>query len=94
MSSGFIPSSTSSNLNFRDEEWIKARAELDAARHRKEELSQQQQNGKSLYDVLQANRGDYLYFPFQQPSLSPFSRNYSKSEEQLISMYFIRTLLD
>ena len=58
MSSGFVPSGNVSNPTSRDEEWTKAQSDLDAARRRKEELSQQQ-DGKTLYEVLQANRGDY-----------------------------------
>ena len=41
----------------RDEEWRVAQAEVEAQRRAKEEADKQN-DGKSLYEVLQANKGD------------------------------------
>jgi hypothetical protein len=40
----------------RDEEWLRAQRELEAERLRKEEIAQQTE-GKSLFEVLQQNKG-------------------------------------
>ena len=57
MSSGFVSGGTTDNPNERDEQWIEAQQELEASRRRKEEEGRQE-NGKTLYDILQANKGD------------------------------------
>lgn len=57
MSSGFVSGGTTDYPNERDELWIKAQQELEATRRRKEEEGRQE-NGKTLYDILQANKGD------------------------------------
>ena len=59
MSSGFVSGGTIDKPVERDDEWVKAQQELEANRRRKEEESQLQ-GGRSLYEVLQANKGDLL----------------------------------
>jgi hypothetical protein len=58
MSSGFVSGGTIDNPAERDEAWLQAQSELEANRARKE-AETQQQDGKSLYEVLQANKGGY-----------------------------------
>ena len=82
MSSGFVPSGsstatsppppTSRHISARDTEWRSARSSIETTRREQEEASQHQ-DGKSLYEVLQANRGDF--FPLlclRLPTSSPF----------------------
>jgi hypothetical protein len=58
MSSGFVSGGTIDNPVEHDDQWLQAQKELDAKRLReKEELSRQGQDSKSLYEVLQANKG-------------------------------------
>ena len=56
MSSGFVSGGTDEKPTERDEEWLKAQQEIEANRRRKEEDGFQQ-GGKSLYEVLQNNKG-------------------------------------
>lgn len=58
MSSGFVSGGTTDKPIERDDEWLKAQKEIEETRRRKEEESRQQ-DGKTLFDVLQANKGDY-----------------------------------
>lgn len=58
MSSGFVSGGTTDNPVVRDDEWLRAQGEIEANRRRKEEESRQE-GGKSLYEVLQGNKGDY-----------------------------------
>lgn len=58
MSSGFVSGGTVDQPIERDAEWLKAQQELEAQRRRKQEESSQN-DGKSLYEVLQANKGKY-----------------------------------
>lgn len=58
MSSGFVSGGTTEKPVVRDDEWLRAQEELEATRRRKEESSRQE-GGKTLYEVLQANKGDY-----------------------------------
>ena len=58
MSSGFVSGGTSDNPITRDEEWMKAQEDFEAARRRKEEEGKQE-GGKSLYETLQSNKGEY-----------------------------------
>lgn len=58
MSSGFVSGGTNEQPIERDEEWLRAQQELEASRRLKEEQSRQQ-DGKTLYEVLQANKGNY-----------------------------------
>ena len=55
-SSRFVSGGTIDNPVERDDEWLKAQQELEASRLKKEEEARQQ-GGKSLYEVLQANKG-------------------------------------
>jgi hypothetical protein len=55
MSSGFVSGGKAGEEVQRDDEWKKAQQELEDARRAKAELAKQQ-DGKSLYDVLQANK--------------------------------------
>lgn len=58
MSSGFVSGGTSDQPTERDDEWLEAQQEIEATRRRKEEESRQE-GGKTLYEVLQQNKGDY-----------------------------------
>ncbi|MCJ1354321.1 MAG: hypothetical protein MMC33_004309 [Icmadophila ericetorum] len=55
MSSGFVSGGTTEQPIERDEEWLRAQQELEASRRLKQEQSRQQ-DGKTLYEVLQANK--------------------------------------
>ncbi|KAJ4354620.1 uncharacterized protein N0V89_006357 [Didymosphaeria variabile] len=55
MSSGFVSGGTTDKPTERDEEWRVAQAELEAKRLEKEDRDKQH-DGKSLYEVLQANK--------------------------------------
>ena len=57
MSSGFVAGGTADNPIERNDEWRQAQQEIEAKRREKEELGKQNE-GKSLYEVLQANKGD------------------------------------
>jgi hypothetical protein len=57
MSSGFVSGGTIDNPTERDDEWRRAQAELEEKRLAKEREGQQN-DGKSLFEVLQANKGD------------------------------------
>ena len=58
MSSGFVSGGTADEPIERDDEWVKAQQEIEATRRRKEEENRQG-GGKTLYETLQANKGDY-----------------------------------
>lgn len=58
MSSGFVSGGTTDAPIERDDEWLKAQQEIEANRRRKEEESRLE-GGKTLYEVLQGNKGDY-----------------------------------
>ena len=60
MSSGFVSGGTADSPTKRDDEWVKAQQEIEASRRRKEEDGRQE-DGKTLYDILQANKGDLLH---------------------------------
>ena len=55
MSSGFVSAGTTDEPVERDEDWHKAQQELEDERRRKAEYGQQQ-DGKSLYEILQQNK--------------------------------------
>lgn len=57
MSSGFVSGGTTEAPIERDDEWLKAQQDIEATRRRKEEQSRQK-GGKTLYEVLQSNKGD------------------------------------
>lgn len=58
MSSGFVPGGTIDAPTERDDEWLKAQEAIEATRRKKIEDSQQA-DGKTLYEVLQANKSIY-----------------------------------
>lgn len=60
MSSGFVSGGTTENPVERDDEWLNAQKEIEANRRRREEESRQTQ-GKTLFEVLESNKGEYLY---------------------------------
>ena len=71
MSSGFVSGGTIDAPVERDDEWRRAEAELEANRLRKEQEGRQE-GGKSLYEVLQANKGEYTqYSPSPFPPQNP-----------------------
>ncbi|KAM0803860.1 N-terminal domain of NEFA-interacting nuclear protein NIP30-domain-containing protein [Usnea florida] len=55
MSSGFVSGGTSDAPIQRDDEWLKAQQDIEANRRRREEESRHE-GGKTLYEVLQANK--------------------------------------
>lgn len=57
MSSGFVSGGTIDKPTERDDEWRAAQAELEAKRLEREDRDRQH-DGKSLYEVLQANKGE------------------------------------
>lgn len=60
MSSGFVSGGTVEKPTERDAEWLKAQQDIEARRREREEAGRQE-GGKSLYEVLQSNKGDYCY---------------------------------
>lgn len=71
MSSGFVSSGTTDAPIERDDEWLKAQQEIEANRRREEEDSRHE-GGKTLYEVLQGNKGDYHW---SWPTPYTISRN-------------------
>lgn len=59
MSSGFVSGGTTEKPMERDDAWLQAQKDIEETRRRKEEESQQE-GGKTLYEVLQQNKGDYI----------------------------------
>lgn len=57
MSSGFVSAGTNEEPIERDDEWRKAQEAIEANFRRKQEEGKQD-GGKTLYDVLQQNKGD------------------------------------
>ncbi|EED24051.1 conserved hypothetical protein [Talaromyces stipitatus ATCC 10500] len=55
MSSGFVSGGTIDEPNERDDEWRRTQQELEEERRRKAELGKQN-DGKSLYEILQQNK--------------------------------------
>ncbi|KAF2855968.1 hypothetical protein T440DRAFT_463312 [Plenodomus tracheiphilus IPT5] len=55
MSSGFVSGGTAGEEVERDDEWKHAQLEIEAARKAKADLAKQQ-DGKSLFEILQANK--------------------------------------
>ena len=66
MSSGFVSGGTIDNPVERDDEWLKAQKDLDAKRLREKE-EKGHPGGKSLYEVLQANKGSQRHCFFLSP---------------------------
>jgi hypothetical protein len=68
MSSGFVSGGSLEKPVERDDEWHAAQASLEESRKRKVVIDQQNA-GKSLFEVLQSNQGDTnstLFFFFTQ----------------------------
>lgn len=61
MSSGFVSAGTNEAPVERDDEWLKAQQELEEERRRKAEIGKQN-DGKSLYEVLQQNKSELLSY--------------------------------
>ena len=59
--SKFVSAGTNEEPIERDEAWLKAQQDIEAKRQRDAEL-QRQDGGKSLFEVLQANKGAYYGF--------------------------------
>lgn len=62
MSSGFVSGGSLEKPIERDDEWKKAQQELEENRKKKAELEKQHE-GKSLFEVLQTNKGCYPLDP-------------------------------
>jgi hypothetical protein len=60
MSSGFVSGGTIDQPVERDDEWLKAQQEIEDLRRRKEDEAKQD-GGKSLYEILQQNKGEYIH---------------------------------
>jgi hypothetical protein len=56
--SRFVSGGTNEQPLERDDGWLKAQKEIEEAQRRKEEEGRQA-DGKSLYEVLQANKGGF-----------------------------------
>ena len=54
MSSGFMSGGTTENPS---DEWLAAQQEIEANRRRKADEASRHQGGKTLYEVLQGNKG-------------------------------------
>lgn len=61
MSSGFVSTGFLDQPTERDDDWLQAQKEIEANRRRKEEEGAQE-GGKSLYEVLQQNKGEYTLY--------------------------------
>jgi hypothetical protein len=72
MSSGFVSGGTADAPIERDEAWLAAQQEVEAKHRRKAELTRQNE-GKSLFETLEANKGNELIilcvFVTSNPSL-------------------------
>lgn len=62
MSSRFVSAGTNEQPVKRDDEWLKAQQELEEERRRKAEIGNQN-DGKSLYDVLEQNKSEFNQLP-------------------------------
>lgn len=58
MSSGFVSAGTNEQPVERDAEWLKVQQEIEDERRRKAEVGKQN-DGKSLYEVLQQNKSGF-----------------------------------
>lgn len=58
MASGFVSGGTVDQTVERDDEWLIAQKEIEESRRRKEEEGRQE-GGKTLFEVLQQNKGGY-----------------------------------
>ena len=60
MASRFVSGGTNEEPTERDEAWLKAQKEIESKRQQTAAASQQE-SGKSLYETLQANKGDFTF---------------------------------
>lgn len=60
--SRFVSGGTNDEPTERDEAWLKAQQEIESKRLEKADIGKQQ-DGKSLYETLQANKGDFILAP-------------------------------
>jgi hypothetical protein len=58
MSSGFVSGATTHAPIQRSDAWLAAQLELEAERKRKADAAKAQAEGKSLYETLEANKGN------------------------------------
>ena len=58
--SRFVSAGTDEVPTERDEAWAKAQQQIEATKQQKA-TSSGQQDGKSLYETLQANKGDFTW---------------------------------
>lgn len=72
--SRFVSSGTVDQPIDRDEEWKRAQQELEETRRKKYEQDQEQ-DGRSLYEVLQANKGTKDVYPTASSSSVPDVNN-------------------
>lgn len=58
--SRFVSAGASDQPTERDEAWLKAQQQIEAARQQTQQKPRpgEQEDGKSLYETLQANKGD------------------------------------
>lgn len=68
MSSGFVSGGTTDTPAERDDEWLRAQQEIEANRRRKEEEGKQD-GGRSLYEILQNNKGESSIPPITRASI-------------------------
>jgi len=57
MSSGFVSAGTTDQPIERDDEWLRVQQELEEERRKKAEIGKQN-DGKSLFEVLQQNKSE------------------------------------
>lgn len=57
MSSGFVSAGTTDQPIERDDEWLRVQHELEEERRKKAEIGKQN-DGKSLFEVLQQNKSE------------------------------------
>lgn len=57
MSSGFVSAGTNDEPISQDDDWLRAQQEVEANFHRKQQEGKQT-GGKSLFEVLQQNKGE------------------------------------
>lgn len=68
MSSGFVSGGTNEEPIERDDEWQRVQRQLEEERKRKADLNKQE-DGKSLYDVLQQNKSKILLSTWRSAGL-------------------------
>jgi hypothetical protein len=69
MSSGFVSGGTTDAPIERSDEWLAAQQEIEANRQKKA-LEARQNDGKSLFEILEANKG--INFSFGAPIVADY----------------------